>query len=270
MSDLPDSISPYADRLSGWIATYHYDHFAQTARNLPLRRDMLTLLTYVEENKVIGTKSTGNMPLTHIRAVTARFVEPPILDEMRGDRAFKLRSEFDVWPLFFMHVLAEAADLLETPQGGRWRLTTGGIRFLAGDPLLQTLSLFSAWWHRIDWRIALSIQAGELPEGFPTSTLAYLLAQPVGKWIDIKEFTETLNARTELAKALSDIPGPGDWHMDSKTLLWDVRRLITDQLTLFQVVEGEYLPAVDINAKKRLKAFKITWFGKALLEGLNL
>jgi hypothetical protein len=270
MSDLPENLSPYAERLSGWIATYHYDHFAQTARDLPLRRDVLTLLNYVQDNKVMGTKSTGNMPLKHIRALTAQFVNPPILDQMHGNREFKLRSEFDVWPLFLLHVILEAAELIVTPQGGRWYLTNAGIRFLMGDPLLQVLSLFSAWWHRIDWRIALTVQAGELPEGFPTSTLAYLLAQPIGKWIEVGEFATTLNARTGLGKALSNIPGLGDWHQDSQALVWDVNRMITDQLALFQIIEGDYLPDVATFAHRRLKAFKITWFGKAMLEGLNL
>ncbi len=270
MSDLPENLSPYAERLGAWIATYHYDHFAEAARNLPLRRDVLTVLNYVRENKVIGTKSTGNMPLKHIRAVTAEFIDPPLLDQMIGEREYKLRTEFEVWPLFFIHVLTEAADLLVTPEGGRWQLTPGGIRFLEGDPLLQVLSLFSAWWYRVDWRIALHIEAGELPEGFPTSTLAYLLAQPVGKWIELQDFTAVLNARTGLATALAKISGSGDWHQETKALNWDVRRMIAEPLVLFHVAEGRYLPQLPPPAGKRLTAFKISWFGKALLEGLNL
>jgi hypothetical protein len=270
MSDLPESISPYAERLGAWISTYHYNHFAETARDLPLRRDTLTLLNYVHENKVVGTKSTGNMPLKHIRAVTAEFVDPPALDEIIGDRVYKLRSEFYVWPLFFIHILLEAADLLVTPEGGRWYLTHAGIRFLEGDPLLQTLSLFSAWWHRVDWRVALNMPAGELPEGFPISAMAYLLAQPVGKWIDIRELTRTLNARTALAKALNDVPGGGNWHQDPDTLEWDIRRMIAEQLLLFRVAEGRYASVEYRPGHRRLTGFRITWFGKALLEGLNL
>ena len=64
---------------------------------LPLRRDFVTLLTYVRESKVVGTQSTGNMPLKSVREVTARFVTPPVLDTEMGDRIYRLRSEADVW-----------------------------------------------------------------------------------------------------------------------------------------------------------------------------
>ncbi len=59
---------------------------------LPVRRNMVTLLTYVRDNKVVGTQSTGNMPLQAVREVTARFVVPPVLEQTIGDHTYRLRS----------------------------------------------------------------------------------------------------------------------------------------------------------------------------------
>ena len=44
---------------------------------LPVRRDMVTLLSYLRDNRIIGTQSTGNLPLKAVREVTAQFVNPP-------------------------------------------------------------------------------------------------------------------------------------------------------------------------------------------------
>jgi len=93
----------------------------QQADALPLRRDMVALLTYVHDNRVTGTQSTGNLPLKAVREVTARFVHPPVLETTVGDRTFRVRSEYDAWPLYFLHTLADVGGLLV---GGRARRST--------------------------------------------------------------------------------------------------------------------------------------------------
>ncbi|MGC9349542.1 MAG: hypothetical protein ACP5JG_15495 [Anaerolineae bacterium] len=275
MSMLPEDLLDERGGLADWIATYHYAHFEEKARSLPLRRDTITVLTYVRDHKVVGTKSTGNMPLKHIRAVTAEFVEPPVLDEQIGDRTYKLRTEFDVWRLFFIHVLLEVAELLETPQGGRWQLTEAGERFLDGDPLLQTLFLFSTWWDQVDWRIAINHELDWLGL-FPTATLALLLSQPVGTWIDFETFAMTLNQRTRLSRILLSPPDSHNDNLDftRMLLLSNIRHMVVDRLFDFGVAEGRYRykeKVADTTLTiQRLDALKITWFGRALLDGLGL
>lgn len=48
-----------ARRLAKWVRHIKGDEVAQ-AEALPLRRDMVALLTYVRDNRVTGTQSTGN------------------------------------------------------------------------------------------------------------------------------------------------------------------------------------------------------------------
>ena len=60
-----------------WMQQYHNAKTIAQADALPLRRDMVTLLGYVRDHKVVGTQSTGNMPRKAVREVTARFAEPP-------------------------------------------------------------------------------------------------------------------------------------------------------------------------------------------------
>ena len=270
MSTLPEGSSHRPERFAAWIATYNYARIREAAQNVELRRNVLTLLAYVRDHRVIGTQSTGNMPRNHIRAVTAGFVIPPVLDQQIGDRVYKLRTEFEVWPLFFIHGLLEVAEILVTPNGARWQITDTGERFLEDEPLFQTLSLFSTWWHQVDWRFATR-HSIDLPRNFPTATLAYLLSQPVGRWIDFKTFATTLGQRTGLSKALPHPLHNDSQDIDHMLLLHDIHRMVTDRLISFGVAEGHYKEEIaGLSAFKRIDSFKLTWLGRALLEGLML
>src|SRR5689334_17841986 len=104
--------SPNGSQLAGqyfnvWLRHYDTPEFSHQAEKLSIRRNMITLLAYVRDNKVIGTQSTGNMPLKAVREVTACFVDPPQLDTTIGERTYRLRSETEVWSLYYLHILAE-------------------------------------------------------------------------------------------------------------------------------------------------------------------
>ena len=77
------------------------------AESLALRWDMVTFLNYLNNKRTIGIQSTGNLPLKAVREICAQFVTPPLFDEKIGDRVYKLRSEDDVWQLFYLHMLAD-------------------------------------------------------------------------------------------------------------------------------------------------------------------
>ncbi len=98
----------------------------QAAEALPLRRDVLTLLNYLRANRVTGTQSTGNLPLKAIRAICSQFVDPPQLETRIGEYVSRMRSEDDVWPLYFVHVLASVGGLIAGGPGRRWQLTPLG------------------------------------------------------------------------------------------------------------------------------------------------
>ena len=96
---------------SAWARALSVDGQA-AADSLPLRRDMLTLLTYLRDQRVTGTQSTGNLPLKAVHAICAQFVHPPKLEDTIGDYVYRVRTETEVWPLHFVHVLASMAGLV--------------------------------------------------------------------------------------------------------------------------------------------------------------
>lgn len=262
-----EDLEPYAGRLREWLTRYHYSHFVDRATALPLRRDTLTLLAYARDNRVVGTKSTGNMPLKHIRQVTQTFVDPPEVDDHIGDRIYRLRTEYDLWPLYFIHTIAQAAGLLVTLPGRRWRLTSAGEQFMKGDPLLQTLSLLSSWWYRVDWVIAYWVGglAAGMPAGFQAATLTLLLDHAVGRRIEFEAFSDTLIARTGLTWSSPDMSGARD------SLHFAVRRMVITPLHSFGIIETETRPSKYAPlSSPELLAFRLLWFGRALLEGLAL
>ena len=177
------------------------------AETLPLRQDMVTLLTYVRDNKVVGTQSTGNLPRKAVREVTAQFVEPPMLDMTIGERTYLLRSETDVWPLYYLHVLAEVGDLVLVAPGRRWRLTEQGNTFLGASAFDQVVSMLTTWWESVNWLVAhpRAEMGGALPDFFEMLTLAQLRACPVGEAISAEQFADDLAEKTGLEST-----GPDD------------------------------------------------------------
>jgi hypothetical protein len=53
---------------------------------------MVMILTYLRDHRVIGTQTTGNLPLKAIREVTSCFVHPPVLDSTIGEHTYRLKG----------------------------------------------------------------------------------------------------------------------------------------------------------------------------------
>lgn len=254
-----------ARRFGKWLRQVKDDEIAQ-AEALSLRRDMVTLLTYLHENRVRGTRSTGNFPLKAVREVTARFVNPPQLDRTIGDRTFRLRSEYDVWPLYFLHALAHVGGLLEGGPARPWVLTLGGARFLTASPLAQVWMLFATWWERINWLVAYPFTGmGEsLPPRFNKITLAHLLSLPAETRIPFEPFADKLIQETGLKWTAPDMTYARD------SLHGAVERMVIGILADFDMVEREYRDKpLGKDTIKELVAFQITSFGRGLLESLE-
>lgn len=116
--------SPLAT-LQGRLAERQAIHalLAREAESVPLRRDMVTLLTFVRDTKVVGTASTGNMPLKAIATLAPLLTTPPVLETSIGDQVYPARSEDQVWPIHLLHILGEVGGLLEAGRSRRWKLT---------------------------------------------------------------------------------------------------------------------------------------------------
>lgn len=253
-------------RLIAWLHSAG-DEIMRQAEAVPLRRDMETLLRFVRDNKIVGTQSTGNMPLKAIREVTARFVNPPRLDEVIGDHTYLLRSETDVWPLYYLHNLAEVAGLLHTAPAQRWRLTPGGQEFFNKLPLLQLSYLLAVWWYKIDWLVAYPfIGMGEnLPPYFNLHTLESLRALPVKTPTSFQKFADELIKKTGLTWTAQNL--------DSATMFLrgSIKRMVIDILTRFGSLECEYRDKpLGKGTIPELVAFEITPLGDKLLEALAI
>ena len=254
-----------ARRLSGWMRQLQDNQVAQ-AEALPLRRDMVALLTYLRDNRVTGTQSTGNLPLKAVREVTARFVHPPQLTRTVGKQTFRTRSEDDVWPLYFLHTLAHVSGLLEGGPSRRLRLTPGGAKFLTASPPIQVGMLFTIWWERVNWLIAYSFTGmGEsLPPRFEKITLAHLLSLPANTDIPVEPFADRLIQESLLK-----------WTAPSMTyarmlLHGAIRRMVIGILADFEVLETKHQDKpLGSGTIRELLAFQITSFGKGLLESLE-
>jgi hypothetical protein len=255
-----------APRLQRWLRRYYTPERVAEAQALPLRRDTITLLAYVRDNKVVGTQSTGNMPLKAIREVTARFVNPPLLDTTIGDRTYKLRSENDVWPLYFLHILAEVGGLLRIAPGKRWQLTPDALLFLGLDPLFQLSSLLTIWWFHVNWLVAYPVGGlGEdLPESLARVTLAHLRSIRAQTEVPFGQFADGLIEATGLTWTAPDMSHA------RMSLHGAIRQMVIRVLEGFGAVKCTYRPNPVLKTLKELVAFEITPLGAALLDSLAI
>jgi hypothetical protein len=254
-------------RLDTWLKKYYTPQMVRRAEALPLRRDMATLLSYVRDQRVTGTQSTGNLPLKAVREVTARFVNPPKLDTVIGDYTRRLRSEADVWALHFLHILAEVGGLVTTGPARRWRLTAQGEQFLGADPLLQVASLLPVWWYRTNWLVAYPFTGmGEaLPRSFQQVALTHLRSLPVGTRVAFDTFADRLIRETGLRWTSQD------QSMVTMLLRGSIERMIILVLEDFGAVELESRDEpLGSGSIRRLAEFEITPLGQALLEAVAI
>jgi hypothetical protein len=251
-------------RLRRWVQRLTPEQVDQ-AEALPLRRDMVTVLTYVRDHQLKGTQSTGNFRLKDVRAITADFVEPPVLDRSIGDRTYRLRTEYDVWSLYFLHVLAELGGLVEGREERRWHLTRMGARFLTLFSPVQIWFMLSCWWEQVNWAIAFPVSGlGEgLPRGFEAITRSNLLGLPVGRRIRYEAFADRLIEETGMTWTSAD----PTYHRDS--LHTAIRRIVIRVLADFNVLEPEYeLKPLGKGTIRELVAFEVTPLGRGLLGAL--
>lgn len=263
----PNNVESAKRRLGEWLKQRHNAEMVDQAKGLPLRRDMVTLLIFTRDNKVVGTQSTGNMPLKAVREVTARFVKPPQLDTTIGDHTYKLRSEADLWPLYFLHILAEVGGLLAIAPGRRWRLTPHGAEFLDVDPLLQTSFLLTVWWHQVNWLVAYPFagMGDALPPFFNLATLTRLRFLPIGSPIPFEEFADGLIAEAGLTWTAQDSS------FATMLLHGSIEQMVIDILVKFEAVKCQFREEpLGRGTISKLDTFEITPFGQTLLDAVAI
>lgn len=233
---------------------------------LPLRRDVVTLLVYLRDNRVTGTQSTGNLPLKAVQEVSERLVNPPPLGRVIGDWTERVRSEEEVWPLFFIHILASEAGLLSGGPGRRWRLSNEGELFLTAHATRQVWKLFAAWWYRIDWSVAYPFEAahGILSETFAPSVLAALREAQTQQWIDFPTLLRLIG-RTAGWPA-----GAGDANEAFSHVHSIVEQAVVEPLEQFGVLSVERKEVVErYGTTQRPATVSVTALGRTLLAALG-
>lgn len=231
--------------------------------SLALRRDMATFLSYLNKNRVVGTQSTGNLPLKAVREICAQFVNPPALEEKIGDKVYKIRSEDDVYLLYYLHTLASMGGFVMGGQARVWKLTEEGYEFLNAPASIQLGFMLALWWYQTDWRIAFPFSGLDrgLPKDFAKISLKRLLELPVGKSISYEPFADKLIKETRFTWPSQDQT------FAQSTLRSAVARMVIYPLSHFGILEyGHKEKTRDGYKSKYLAEIRLTKFGKGLLE----
>ena len=238
----------------------------QFAESIALRQDMVTFLRFIKQNKIAGTKSTGNMPLKMVRQLSRELANPPALENKVGDKIYKVRSELDIWAIYFPHILAEGGGLVQISQNRQWRLTPIGENFIETPALIQLWTIVMIWWHRVNWLVSFPIMGigDKLPDGFELFTLESLILNANNNPIPFHEFADLLIEKTGLI-----------WTSKDKTfhqilLRGAIENIVININKQFGILETEY--GDDFIGKyktKRLKFFNITTVGKILIESIG-
>ncbi|NMB90254.1 MAG: hypothetical protein GYA17_17985 [Chloroflexi bacterium] len=257
------SAPPTAQKLRFDAARLFEPEDEQVAQSLPLRQDVVSFLTYLQENKVTGTQSTGNLPLKAIEEIANRFVHPPELETHIGEITYRFRSEYEVMPVFFVHRLAESIQLVSGGPGRRWRLTPAGEQFLTLAPLPQVGLLFSGWWYQFNW-----IQIGTpsvfddmLPKSLTQVVASLLYKLVVHQPYPYPFFIDPIAQSIGWDRML-EVFDPDQWKI--KTFVRDV---VVAPLADFGVLTAQYEDTsggfLDV---KKLTTLTLTPFGQKLLE----
>ena len=240
-----------------WLKRYQ-----RIAEELPVRRDMVAMLKYLQSNRVTGTQSLGNLPLKAVRDITASFVNPPVLDKNIGERVYKVRSEDEVWPLVLLHVIAEVGELLTGDRSRLFRVTQEGDIFLSVTPFEQVKYMIFTWWTMVNWLIAYPYEGmgDELPKNFYFDTLESLLGVKDDKQVKFEHFAEKLIMETGLTWTSEYTRSHRSHLLDS------IEKMVVDVLIDFRVLKVGYREELKYSVVfKKLQTFQITDFGQDLL-----
>jgi Plasmid pRiA4b ORF-3-like protein len=234
--------------------------------SLPVRRNMLAFITYLLEHRTVGTQSTGNLPLKAVRAICERFVNPPVLDETIGDHTYRVRSEDDVYPLFYIHTLANAGGLVTGGPARIWKVTEDGEKYLQIPSAIGIAFLLTHWWFLVDWTINFPFEGFSqgLPAEFNMKALACLLDLPVGKMFSYGTFADNLIKQSGLI-----------WPIENEVSAWTIlhsaiEHMVIDPLVTFGAMETKYgTKMIGGEGFRELTAIRLTTVGKGMLELLK-
>jgi hypothetical protein len=254
-----------AEKLGNWAENLNQEQ-KDAFEALPLRRDMITFLEYLAENRTVGTQSTGNLPLKAVHAIGEKFVNPLVLEETIGDKTYRVRSEDEVWPLVFVHTLAYFANLVMGGPSRIWKVTADGELFPQMPSPIQVFYLFTCWWAQIDWAIAYPVSglADGLPVDFKAEALESLRKLPEKENAPFEPFADDLIVQSGL-----------EWYSQDRTFVEFLKRSVVERVLVnpmvrFGVLECQYgTENISGHDYKKLASIRLTPVGKGMLDLLK-
>jgi hypothetical protein len=228
------------------------------AADLPLRRDMVTLLTYLAKNKVKGTKARGNFPRKHIRAITADFVDPPPLDTVIGDSVWKLQSEDEVQELMRYHLLACIAGLVFGGENLPWELLPQGEVFLSLPAEGQVWYLAHVWFREFNWFYEYEDEGDFETSILKIQIITLFKSYPVGKDIPIAQVSRDFAAMQGISYTKAEL----------NPLKYFLQRTVIQPLGTFGIIELRESNPEDFFFSE-ITAIRVNELGHQILKEQN-
>jgi hypothetical protein len=228
------------------------------AADLPLRRDMVTLLTYLAKNKVKGTKARGNFPRKHIRAITADFVDPPPLDTVIGDSVWKLQSEDEVQELMRYHLLACIAGLVFGGENLPWELLPQGEVFLSLPAEGQVWYLAHVWFREFNWFYEYEDEGDFETSILKIQIITLFTSYPVGKDIPIAQVSRDFAAMQGISYTKAEL----------NPLKYFLQRTVIQPLGTFGIIESRESNPEDFFFSE-ITAIRVNELGHQILKEQN-
>jgi hypothetical protein len=133
---------------------------------------------------------------------------------------------------------------------------------------MQVWHLCAAWWTETNWAIAspYDFEDGSVSPRFSGLALRHLLDLAVGEPASFEPFADRI-----IEDASARMVWPIQDQVSARRILQTIiERMVIGPLEDFGIVQAEYEPHKTLGAEFReLAAFRITRFGRGLLEAIN-
>jgi len=259
------NLTVVVDLLADWRRSHA--SVLKQARAAPFCRDMVAFLMFVRDNNIIGTSVTGNMPLKAVADLSFLLSQPRKLEVKIGDRMYRPRSEYDVWPIFVLHVVADVGGMIRTGRSRAWKLTVQGQQFLEMDSAIQLAYSLAVYWHRVNWLLAYPVMGmgEELPYGFSIIALDQLCQLSAEINTSFIGYADALIEATGLVWTAPESTFAADM------LRRSIERMIVEMLVKCGAVKCRYRRKTSLGMTvKELTTIQLTPLGSALLEAVAL
>ena len=265
------------------------DEFKRFCLDHPLRKDIIVIMNYLMNNKVVGTKATGNFPLKAVAGICAQFDTPISMDPLDGDVQYPVRSEDDIFRLELLHFFANVAGLIVGDNGIKWEVTVLGKAFLEVTPTHQMMELFYEWFNNFVWTFLFPLQFSSSDEytQFIITTIFNLLYLPIDKFVPFNKFVDQVYEANEavfinyVENNTGNLFEEGRCFIDQEEIrkgklemAREVAITVTEQMIILPMIDFGVLEAIPISKKNSLdekadfSAISLTESGNILLEGL--